>query len=121
MKAKGYGRIINLASLAARTGGYVAPVHYVVTKAGVLGLTKVLAKEAAPLGINVNAINPGRIDTPMIHDVPDEVNQVYVDRIPAGRLGLPEDVAKVVLFLASDLSGYITGTSIEVNGGLFMG
>ncbi len=121
MKKKGGGRIINIASLAARTGGYVAPVHYVVSKAGVLGLTKVLAKEVAQFGINVNSINPGRIDTPMIHDVPDEVNQSYIERIPAGRLGLPEDVAKVVMFLASDLSDYITGTAIEVNGGLFMG
>ncbi|MBW2147777.1 MAG: SDR family oxidoreductase [Deltaproteobacteria bacterium] len=121
MKEKGGGRIINIASLAVRTGGYVAPVHYVVSKSGVLGLTKVLAKEVAQFGINVNAINPGRIDTPMIHDVPDEVNQSYIERIPAGRLGLPEDVAKVVVFLTSDLSDYITGTAIEVNGGLFMG
>jgi len=120
MKQKGGGRIINIASLAARTGGYVAPVHYVVSKSGVLGLTKVLAKETAQFGINVNAINPGRIDTPMIHDVPDEVNQSYIERIPARRLGLPEDIAKVVVFLASDLSDYITGTAIEVNGGLFM-
>jgi 3-oxoacyl-[acyl-carrier protein] reductase len=120
MKRNGGGRIINIASLAARTGGYVAPVHYVVSKSGVLGFTKVLAKETAQFGINVNAINPGRVDTPMIHDVPDEVNQSYIERIPARRLGLPEDIAKVVVFLASDLSDYITGTAIEVNGGLFM-
>lgn len=121
MIQQGWGRIINIASLAARTGGYVAPAHYVATKAGVLGLTKILAKEAAPFGVNVNAINPGRIDTPMIHDVPDEVNQSYVARIPVGRLGLPRDVAKAAVFLASDLADYITGTALEVNGGLFMG
>jgi 3-oxoacyl-[acyl-carrier protein] reductase len=121
MIQKGWGRIINIASLAARTGGQVAPVHYVATKAGVLGLTKILAKEAGPFGINVNSINPGRIDTPMIHDVPDEVNESYLPKIPVGRLGLPEDIGKAVLFLASDLSDYITGTTIEVNGGLFMG
>ena len=121
MIKKGWGRIINIASLAARTGGQVAPVHYVATKAGVLGLTKILAKEVGEFGINVNAINPGRIDTPMIHDVPDEVNESYIPKIPVGRLGLPEDIGKTVLFLASDLSDYITGTTIEVNGGLFMG
>jgi 3-oxoacyl-[acyl-carrier protein] reductase len=121
MIQKGWGRIINIASLAARTGGQVAPIHYVATKAGVLGLTKIMAKEAGPFGINVNSINPGRIDTPMIHDVPDAVNESYIPKIPVGRLGLPEDIGKVVLFLASNLSDYITGATIEVNGGLFMG
>lgn len=115
------GRIINIASLAARTGGYIAPVHYVVSKAGVLGLTKVAAKEAGRFGITVNAINPGRIDTDMIHDVDDSVNEAYIERIPVGRLGLPDDVAKIVVFLASDLSDYLNGTAIEVNGGLYMG
>jgi 3-oxoacyl-[acyl-carrier protein] reductase len=121
MIAQRAGRIINIASLAARTGGYVAPAHYVATKAGVLGLTKVMAKETGPFGITVNAINPGRIDTPMIHDVPSEVNDSYVARIPLGRLGQPMDVAGVVLFLASNLADYLTGTAIEVNGGLYMG
>jgi 3-oxoacyl-[acyl-carrier protein] reductase len=121
MIARKAGRIINIASLAARTGGYVAPAHYVASKAGVLGLTKVLAKEVGCYRITVNAINPGRIDTPMIHDVPDEVNQSYVARIPLGRLGQPNDVASVALFLASDLADYLTGTAIEVNGGLYMG
>ena len=121
MIARRQGRIVNIASLAARTGGYVAPAHYVATKAGVLGLTKVMAKEVGQYGITVNAINPGRIDTAMIHDVPDEVNQSYLARIPLGRLGEPADVAGVVLFLASDLADYLTGTTIEVNGGLYMG
>lgn len=121
MIAQRQGRIVNIASLAARTGGYVAPAHYVATKAGVLGLTKVIAKEVGQYGITVNAINPGRIDTAMIHDVPDEVNQSYLARIPLGRLGQPADVAGVVLFLASDLADYLTGTTIEVNGGLYMG
>ncbi len=121
MIARRAGRIVNIASLAARTGGYVAPAHYVATKAGVLGLTKIMAKETGPFGITVNAINPGRIDTPMIHDVSEEVNQSYVARIPLGRLGQPDDVASVVLFLASDLADYLTGTAVEVNGGLYMG
>jgi 3-oxoacyl-[acyl-carrier protein] reductase len=115
------GRIVNIASLAARTGGHVAPSHYVATKAGVLGLTKIMAKEAGAYGVTVNAINPGRIDTPMIHDVSDEVNEAYKARIPLGRLGVPDDVASVVLYLASDLADYLTGTTIEVNGGLYMG
>lgn len=122
MARRGGGRIVNVASVAARTGGSgVAPIHYVASKAGVLGLTKVAAKEAGPLGITVNAINPGRIDTPMIRDVPDEVNQVYAARIPLGRLGLPQDIANTALYLCSDLADYITGTTIEVNGGLYVG
>ncbi len=121
MVAKRWGRIINIASLATRTGGHVAPAHYVASKAGVLGLTKVVAKEVAPFNITVNAINPGRIDTAMIHDVPDEVNAAYVKRIPLGRLGLPKDIAGVAIFLASNLADYLTGTTIEVNGGLYMG
>lgn len=115
------GRIVNIASLAARTGGYVAPAHYVASKAGVLGLTKIMAKEVGTYGITVNAINPGRIDTPMIRDVSDEVNDAYIARIPLGRLGQPDDVASTVLYLASDLADYLTGTTIEVNGGLYMG
>jgi len=118
---KRWGRIINIASLATRTGGHVAPAHYVASKAGVLGLTKVMAKEVAPYNITVNAINPGRIDTAMIHDVPDEVNEAYLKRIPLGRLGLPRDIAGAATFLASDLADYLTGTTIEVNGGLYMG
>lgn len=121
MVARRGGRIISIASLAARTGGYVAPAHYVASKAGVIGLTKIMAKEAGPFGITVNAINPGRVDTPMIHDVSDEVNRSYVGRIPLGRLGLPDDIASVTLFLASNLADYLTGTTIEVNGGLYMG
>lgn len=116
------GRIVNVASLAARTSGNgVAPVHYVASKAGMIGLTKVAAKEAGPFGVTVNAINPGRIDTPMIRDVPDEVNQGYLRRIPLGRLGLPEDIAKTALYLCSDMADYVTGTTIEVNGGVYVG
>ncbi|MXW85810.1 MAG: SDR family oxidoreductase [Boseongicola sp. SB0673_bin_14] len=121
MLARGHGRIINIASLAARIGGTVAPVHYVSGKAGVLGLTKVVARELGGTGLTINAINPGRIDTRMIKDVPEGVNQAIAARIPVGRLGLPADVAKVCLFLASDLADYLTGTTIEVNGGLYVG
>ena len=121
MLERGHGRIINIASLATRIGGAVAPVHYVSGKSGVLGLTKVVARELGGTGLTINAINPGRIDTRMIKDVADEVNQAIAARIPVGRLGLPSDVAKVCLFLASDLADYLTGTTIEVNGGLYFG
>ena len=115
------GRIINTASYAARTGGYQPACHYVASKAAVLGLTKSVAKEVSSFGITVNAINPGRIDTPMTRDVPDEVNLAFLKTIPAGRFGLPEDIAKAAVFLASDLADYVTGTAIEVNGGIYMG
>jgi 3-oxoacyl-[acyl-carrier protein] reductase len=118
---RGYGRIINIASYAARTTGYQAATHYVASKAAVLGLTKSVAKEVTPLGINVNAINPGRIATVMTQDVSEDVNRALLDSIPARRLGRPDDIAKVAVFLASDLADYLTGTAIEVNGGLYLG
>lgn len=116
-----YGRIINTASYAARTAGYQAIVHYVTSKAAVLGFTKALAKEVAEFGITVNAINPGRIATPMTQDVSAEVNAALIPQIPLRRFGQPMDIANVALFLASDLADYLTGTAIEANGGLYMG
>ena len=121
MIANNYGRIVNIASLAARTGGGVAPVHYVTGKAAILGMTNGIAKDVGQYNITVNAINPGRIDTPMIRDVSDEVNAAYAARIPLGRLGTPLDVAHTIAYLFSDHADYLTGTTIEVNGGLFMG
>lgn len=121
MIARGHGRIINIASLAARIGGDVAPVHYVSGKSGVLGLTKVVARELAGTGVTINALNPGRIDTKMIRDVPDELNRAIAARTPVGRLGIPGDIANVCVFLASDLADFLTGTTIEVNGGLYVG
>lgn len=121
MIERGGGRIINIASYAARTGGYQPAVHYVASKAAVLGLTKGLAKDLGRHGILVNAINPGRIETAMTRDVSEEVNQALIPSIPVGRLGLPDDIAKATLFLASTLADYMTGTALEVNGGLYMG
>ena len=116
-----YGRIINIASLVSRmSGGGVAPVHYVTAKTALLGLTRASAQELGPHGVTVNAINPGRIDTPMIHDVPDAVNQAIAAQIPLRRLGTPMDVAGAAVFLASNHADYLTGVVIEVNGGAYM-
>jgi len=114
------GAIVNVSSLAAKVGSVVTGCHYVISKAGVVGLTKILAREVAEYGIRVNAVAPGRIDTPMIWDVPREVNEQYVKAIPLKRLGKPEDVADGILFLLSDAASYITGLVLDVNGGVGM-
>jgi NAD(P)-dependent dehydrogenase (short-subunit alcohol dehydrogenase family) len=121
MIERGYGRIINIGSYAARTGGYQGAAHYQTAKNAILGMTRAVAREVARHGITVNTVNPGRIATQMTRDVPDSVNEAFISSIPLGRLGEPDDVAKVVVFLASDLADYITGAAIEVNGGVFMG
>ena len=120
MIERGSGRIINIGSYAARTGGYQPAPHYVASKAAVLGLTKGLAKELGRYGIKVNTINPGRIETAMTSDVAPEINAAIIPSIPCGRMGLPEDIAKAAVFLCSDLADYMTGTAVEVNGGLSM-
>lgn len=121
MREVGWGRIVNIASQAARTGARVAGVHYGATKAGILGLTRTLAHEFGPHGITVNAVAPGRILTPMAAGVPDEINQQWISKIPVGRLGQPEDTASVVGFLASEEASFVTGATIDANGGSFMG
>ena len=121
MRDAGWGRIVNMSSQAARTGARVAGVHYGATKTGLLGLTRTLAYEFGSYGITVNAVAPGRIMTPMAAGVPDEVNRQWLNQIPVGRLGQPEDTASVVGFLASEEAGFITGATIDANGGSFMG
>ena len=98
----------------------MAPIHYVTAKTAVLGLTRVTAQEAGRYGITVNAVSPGRIDTPMIRDVPDKVNQSIARNIPLQRLGTPKDVAGAIVFLASELADYLTGVVIDINGGMYM-
>lgn len=120
MKRQGRGRIISIASSAGKTGGTLAGAHYSVSKAGVICLTKQLARELGPHGITVNAVAPGRIDTPMIRVTSDQENEEFRLRTPLGRLGTPEDVANAVVFLASDKASFITGEILDVNGGLLI-
>ena len=110
------GRVVNIASVAGLVG-FHGQANYAAAKAGVIGLTRVLAKELARRGITVNAIAPGMIQTAMAAEVKPEVLAEYVKQIPAGRLGQPADVANAVLFLASEESGYITGQVLPVTGG----
>lgn len=118
MMRKRWGRIINLSSVVGFTGN-VGQANYTATKAGIVGFTKTLAKELAGRNITVNAVAPGFIETDMTEALPEEVKEAYLKQIPMGRFGKPEDVANVIVFLASDLAGYITGEVIHVNGGLF--
>jgi 3-oxoacyl-[acyl-carrier protein] reductase len=116
-KEKGSGKVINIASLAGQVGGILAGANYATSKAGVICFTKSLAKELAPFGVNVNCIAPGVIDTEMTEAFPREEMK---KTIPLGTLGEPQDVANAVLFFASEESKYITGETLNVNGGILM-
>lgn len=110
------GRIVNLSSLAALTGPF-GQANYAASKAGIIGLTKVLSRELAKRRITVNAVAPGLILTEMGKSIPEQVRQQFLAQIPLGRFGEPEEIAQVILFLCSDLASYITGQTIHVNGG----
>ncbi|WP_169084996.1 SDR family NAD(P)-dependent oxidoreductase [Paenibacillus sp. PL91] len=122
MKAKGRGSIVNMTSIAAHNGGGPGASIYAASKAAVLAYTKGLAKELAASGITVNGVSPGFIGQTAFHDTftPDAARKATVQSIPLGREGTPEDVAGAVLFLVSELSSYLTGETIEINGGMFM-
>lgn len=120
MRARGWGRIVNIASQAGRTRTDIAGAHYAASKAGMMGLARTLAVEAGKDGITCNSIAPGRIETPMAAEAGAAVNAAYLTRIPVGRLGTPDDVAAAVAFLASDEAGFISGVTLDVNGGAFM-
>jgi len=126
MKARRSGRIINFSSIAARRGSDRVGVHYAAAKGGVIGLTKTLALELGPYGITVNAIAPGYINTERIaagawgRQAPEQ-HSALVEAIPLGRLGRPDDIAGIIALLCSDAGGYISGATIDINGGLYFG
>ena len=113
------GKIVNIASVVGEMGN-AGQANYSASKAGVIGLTKTIAREFAQRGINVNAIAPGYIQTPMTDALPDKAKEELKRMIPMERLGQPEDVAHAVLFLVSEASSYITGQILKVNGGIYM-
>ncbi len=115
-----YGRIINITSVVACSGN-PGQVNYAAAKAGMIGFTRALAREVGSRGVTVNAIAPGFIDTDMTDGLTEEQHQTLLAQIPLNRLGLPDEVANVAVFLASDRAGYITGETMHVNGGMYMG
>jgi len=119
MRARGFGRIVNISSINGQAGQF-GQANYSAAKSGIHGFTKAIAQEGAGKGITVNAIAPGYVDTEMLSAVPPEVLQKIIARIPVGRLGIPEDIARTVVFLADDAAGFITGSTICVNGGQYM-
>jgi 3-oxoacyl-[acyl-carrier protein] reductase len=119
MKEQGGGKIVNISSIVGEIGNF-GQSNYSASKGGVISITKTVAKEYARYGILVNAIAPGFIKTKMVEGIPEEVIQRIVEQIPLGRLGKPEEVAKLVAFLVSDNANYITGQVININGGMYM-
>ncbi|MBS3961743.1 MAG: acetoacetyl-CoA reductase [Sandarakinorhabdus sp.] len=119
MRQRGWGRIVNIGSINGQAGQY-GQVNYAAAKSGIHGFTKALAQEGARFGVTVNAIAPGYIDTDMVAAVPADVLEKIVARIPVGRLGKAEEIARAVVFLCSEDAGFITGSTMSVNGGQHM-
>ncbi len=119
MRERGFGRVINISSINGQKG-QMGQANYAAAKAGDIGFTKSLAQEGARKGITVNAICPGYIATEMVMAVPEKVREGIIAQIPVGRLGTPEDIARCVVFLASDDAGFITGATLTANGGQYM-
>lgn len=120
MMKKRFGRIINIGSVVGLTGN-PGQANYAAAKAGVIGFSKSMAREVASRGITVNVVAPGFIDTDMTKVLSDEQKEAIFKDVPANRLGQPEEIAGTVAFLASDVAAYITGETINVNGGMYMG
>jgi acetoacetyl-CoA reductase len=119
MRERGFGRIVNIGSINGQAGQY-GQVNYAAAKSGIHGFTKALAQEGAGKGVTVNAIAPGYIDTEMVRAVPPIVLEKIVARVPIGRLGQADEIARGVLFLVSDQGGFITGSTLSINGGQHM-
>lgn len=118
MRDREFGRIINISSINGQKGQF-GQTNYSAAKAGIVGLTKSLAQESAAKGITVNAIAPGYINTEMVQNIPEAVLTKITNQIPIGRLGTPEEVARAVLFLASNEAGFMTGATLTLNGGQY--
>ena len=120
-KERGYGRIVNLASLAGQNGGTATGAHYAASKGGILTLTKVFARDLAPFGVTANAIAPGPLDTPMVHQtIPADRMDQFKANVPVGTLGDPAFVGSMVARLCARDAAFITGATIDINGGLYM-
>jgi len=119
MLERGFGRVVNIGSINGQAGQY-GQVNYAAAKSGIHGFTKALSQEGAPKGITVNAIAPGYIDTDMVAAVPPNVLEKIVAKIPVGRLGKADEIARGVLFLVADEAGFVTGSTISINGGQHM-
>ena len=119
MKDQGWGRIVNIGSINGQAGQY-GQVNYAAAKSGIHGFTKALAQEGAKFGVTVNAIAPGYIDTEMVAAVPEAVLEKIVAKIPVGRLGHAEEIARAVAFLCAEDGGFITGSTLSINGGQHM-
>ena len=119
MRERGFGRIVNIGSVNGQAGQY-GQVNYAAAKSGIHGFTKALAQEGAAKGITVNAIAPGYIDTDMVRAVPEKVLEKIIATIPVGRLGHAHEIAKAVLFLVDDDMGFMTGSTLSINGGQHM-
>ena len=119
MRGRKFGRIVNIGSINGQAGQY-GQVNYAAAKSGIHGFTKALAQEGAAQGITVNAIAPGYVDTDMVRAVPEEILEKIIQRIPMGRLGRGEDIARGVLFLIADEADFVTGSTLSINGGQHM-
>jgi NAD(P)-dependent dehydrogenase (short-subunit alcohol dehydrogenase family) len=115
----GRGRIINIASIVGQMGN-IGQVNYAAAKAGIIGMTMALAKELARDNVTVNAVAPGFIETDMVRGIPEHVKEKILKQIPIGRFGTPQEVARSIVYLASDDAAFITGHVLNINGGMYL-